>query len=139
MADVMMNTENTTSYSIDKQPGNLTRQSLAIVISLLCLALCSGCLYKGVRVAGIEPQAKKSEGNKYRILGEAEGSSSSFNLLWLLPVTPRIDYDRAVGEAINSLSGDNLINVRTWFERQIWIIGMVEILHVKGTVIQYEK
>jgi hypothetical protein len=79
------------------------------------------------------------ESIRYRVLGEAEGTSSSFNLLWIIPVTPRIDYDRAVGDAINNLRGDNLINVRTWFERQVWIIGMVEILHVKGTVIQYER
>ncbi len=134
-----MQTDNSTDYNMQKQADKLPGKSFAIVISLLCLALFSGCLYKGVRVAGVESQAKKSEGMKYRILGEAEGSSSSFNLLWLLPVTPRIDYDRAVGEAISSLRGDNLINVRTWFERQIWIIGMVEILHVKGTVIQYER
>jgi len=115
------------------------RRGLALIIGLLCLGAFSGCLYKGVRVAGMESHAKVMEGNKYNVLGEAEGTSSSFNLLWIVPVTPRIDYDRAVGEAINSLRGDNLINVRTWFERQIWIIGMVEILHVKGTVIQYEK
>jgi hypothetical protein len=119
--------------------GIVQWRSFIVAMSLLCLGVFSGCLYKGVRVAGIESHAKVMEGNKYRILGEAEGTSSSFNLLWLLPVTPRIDYDRAVGEAIKSLRGDNLINVRTWHERQIWIIGMVEILHVKGTVIQYER
>ncbi len=110
-----------------------------IVAIVLCLSISSGCLYKGIRVAGLEPQAKTMESIRYRVLGEAEGTSSSFNLLWIIPVTPRIDYDRAVGDAINNLRGDNLINVRTWFERQVWIIGMVEILHVKGTVIQYER
>ena len=134
-----MQIKDTMRYSVNKQAGKQTWGRLVIVMLLLCVGLCSGCLYKGVRVAGIESHAKVLEGNKYRILGDAEGSSSSFNLLWLLPVTPRIDYDRAVGEAVNSLRGDNLINVRTWFERQIWIIGMVEILHVKGTVIQYER
>ncbi len=110
-----------------------------IAATMLCLSICSGCLYKGLRVAGLEPQAKIIESKKYRVLGDAEGTSSCFNLLWIIPVTPRIDYDRAVGDAINNLRGDNIINVRTWFERQVWIIGMVEILHVKGTVIQYER
>jgi len=110
-----------------------------IVASIFCLSICSGCLYKGLRVAGLEPQAKTMESKKYRVLGEAEGTSSSFNLLWIIPVTPRIDYDKAVTDAINNLRGDNIINVRTWFERQVWIIGMVEILHVKGTVILYER
>jgi len=131
---------NKRNYGIAGQTGKGSRRlCLALGIALLCPGLHSGCLYKGVRVAGLEPHAKVMESNTYRVLGEAEGTSSSFHLLWIVPVTPRIDYDRAAGEAINRLRGDNLINVRTWFERQVWIIGMVEILHVKGTVIQYEK
>ena len=119
--------------------GIVQWRNVIVAMSLVCFGVFNGCLYKGIRVAGIESHAKIMENNKYKILGEAEGTSSSFNLLWLVPVTPRIDYDRAVSEAINSLHGDNLINVRTWHERQIWIIGMVEILHVKGTVVQYER
>jgi hypothetical protein len=111
----------------------------AILVILICALLPSGCVYKGVRVTGMEPQAKIFEHKKYRVLGFSEGQSSSFNLLWLIPVTPRVDYGRAAQEAIDTLRGDNLIEVRTWMERQIWILGMVEILHVKGKVIQYEK
>lgn len=111
-----------------------------IFMCVILMVALTACVYKSVRVAGLEYQAKHVEGKKtYRILGEAEGKSSSFNLLWLIPVTPRIDYDRAVGDAINNLHGDNLINVRTWLERQVWILGMIEILHVKGTVIQYDR
>ena len=110
-----------------------------IIAYIICSLLVSGCLHKSVRPTGLGPQAKVMENKKYRVLGESEGQSSSFNLLWLIPVTVRIDYDRAVNEAINSLHGDNFIDVRTWKEIQIWIVGMVEILHVKGKVIQYEK
>jgi hypothetical protein len=110
-----------------------------LIACIICSLLVSGCLHKRVRATGLGPQAKVMENKKYRVLGESEGQSSSFNLLWLIPVTVRIDYDRAVNEAINSLHGDNLIDVRTWKETQIWILGMVEILHVKGKVIQYEK
>ena len=110
-----------------------------IIACIICSILVAGCLHKRVRPTGLGPQAKVMENKKYRVLGESEGQSSSFNLLWLIPVTVRIDYDRAVNEAINSLHGDNLIEVRTWKEIQIWIVGMVEILHVKGKVIQYER
>ena len=112
----------------------------AYLLSVICIT-CSipGCLSKQVRNVGLEPQARIIENTKYRILGDSEGQSSSFNLLWIIPVTPRIDYDRAVNEAIGNLRGDNLIEVQTWLERQYWIVGMVEILHVKGKVIQYEK
>lgn len=101
-------------------------------------SILSGCLYSHTRVGGIEPQARIIDQN-YRVLGESEGKSSSFNLLWIIPVTPRVSYERAVYEAISKLSGDNLIDVRTWLERQIWFGGMVEILHVKGKVIQYTR
>jgi len=101
--------------------------------------LFSGCLYLHTRPAGLEPQAKTSGGLNYTVIGESEAQSSSFNLLWLLPVTPRISYGEAVSRAIDDKKGDDLIEVRTWIERQIWILGMVEILHVRGTVIRYEK
>ena len=112
-----------------------------IIIAAACITcsiLVSGCLHQRVRCTGIGPQAKVMENKKYRVLGESEGVSSSFNLLWFIPVTLRIDYDRAVNDAISRMKGDNLIEVRTWKEVQIWIVGMVEILHVKGKVIQYE-
>jgi hypothetical protein len=113
-----------------------------IIIIAACIIFSmfvSGCLHRRVRSTGMAPQAKVMENKKYRLLGESEGQSSSFNLLWFIPVTLRIDYDRAVNEAINRMNGDNLIEVRTWKEVQIWIVGMVEILHVKGKVIKYES
>jgi hypothetical protein len=112
---------------------------IIIAACIICSVLVSGCLHQRVRCTGLGPQAKVMENKEYRILGESEGKSSSFNLLWFIPVTLRIDYDRAVNEAINKMNGDNLIEVRTWKEVQIWIVGMVEILHVKGKVIKYEK
>jgi hypothetical protein len=111
----------------------------AAAACLICAILVSGCLHQRVRSTGIGPQAKVMENKKYRVLGESEGQSSSFNLLWFIPVTLRLDYDRAVNDAISKMNGDNLIEVRTWKEVQIWIVGMVEILHVKGKVIQYER
>ncbi|MBN2157941.1 MAG: hypothetical protein JW807_01005 [Spirochaetes bacterium] len=110
-----------------------------LVISCLLPVISTGCLYSHKRVAGLEPHARLIEARNYRVLGEYEAKSSSFNLLWIIPVTPRIDYDRAVNEAVAAMRGDNLIDVRTWMERQFWIVGMVEILHVKGKVIKYEK
>ncbi len=111
-----------------------------VAIIVWCFAILvtgSGCVRSNVRATGIEPVAKRMIPGNYRVLGETEAQSSSFNLLWVFPVTPRISYESAVNDAIARLGGDNLINVRTWIERQIWIGGMVEILHVRGTVIMY--
>jgi hypothetical protein len=109
-----------------------------LAMLLLCTVV-SGCLYSGVRVSGLEPQAKLMEQRSFSVLGESEGQSSSFNLLWIIPVTPRILYDKAVNDAVGKMRGDNLIDVRIWVERQVWILGMVEILHVKGKVIRYDR
>jgi len=115
------------------------RLPAAIACGILCTALVSGCVYMHTVPSGLEPQARTAERGVYTVIGESESQSSSFNLLWVLPVTPRIDYDATVSRAIARLKGDDLIEVRTWIERQIWILGMVEILHVKGKVIRYEK
>ena len=109
------------------------------IFCILVSVLLSGCLFFNTRPTGIEPQAKNFDNKKYAILGEAEGQSSSFNLLWVIPVTPRINYDTAVNQAIESRKGDNLIEVRTWKERQVWILGFIEILYVRGKVIRYER
>jgi hypothetical protein len=111
----------------------------AAACAAACAILATGCLYNRTRLTDISPQAKVIESGRYRVLGVSEGTSSSFNLLWFIPVTPRIDYDRAVNEAVAGMRGDNIIEVKTWIERQVWIVGLVEILHVRGTVIQYEK
>lgn len=112
--------------------------TVALTISLLSVVL-PGCLYQGFHSRGIEPQVRTIEPLPYQIVGEAEGTSSQFNLLWIIPVTPRISFDRAVSEAISAKNGDSLIDVRTWTERQVWIVGMVEVLHVKGKVVKYIK
>ncbi|TFH39212.1 MAG: hypothetical protein E4G96_09380 [Chrysiogenales bacterium] len=110
--------------------------SAALIISIIT-AFLLGCVQTRVRATGLEPNSKVMPAGEYRVLGEAEGESSSFNLLWVFPVTPRISYESAVNDAIARLGGDNLIDVRTWIERQIWFVGMVEILRVRGKVIVY--
>ena len=111
--------------------------STGMIILAIGLMVLPGCLRSGLRATGIEAQAKIVLPGAYRVLGEAEGTSSSFTLLWVFPVTPRVNYEAAVNDAITRLGGDNLINVRTWIERQFWVAGTVEIVRVRGTVIAY--
>jgi hypothetical protein len=112
---------------------------LSVTVYFISAVSVSGCLHFNTRVTGIEPQAKSLENQKYTVLGESEGQSSSFNLLWFIPVTPRMNYAAAVDQAVSSKKGDNLIDVRTWKERQVWIVGTVEILYVRGKVIRYDR
>lgn len=122
---------------MNRIPGESSTLFRAAIIVWCFAILVTGCIRSNVRATGIEPEAKRMIPGNYRVLGETEVQSSSFNLLWVFPVTPRISYESAVNDAIARLGGDNLINVRTWIERQIWIGGLVEILHVRGTVIMY--
>ena len=97
----------------------------------------TGCLYFRSHPDGIQPIAKETDYYNYEILGDAEGSSSRFALLWFIPVTPPVTYDEAVTEAIRSKGGDNLVEVTSWSETKTYIVGTVYVLHVKGKVIRY--
>ncbi len=112
-----------------------------IVLILLCLAVLiffQGCSLR-THVKGLESNARPLENKEYKVIDIAEGQSSSFHLLWNFPVTLPADYNKAIDEAIDEKGGDNLIDVRYWHERQYWIVGTIDILHVKGKVIRYEE
>jgi len=108
---------------------------IALIASVTSFS--TGCLYFKSHPLGIEQNARELEADHYEVLGTAEGSSSSFSLLWVLPVTPRASYDEAVNEAIRSQGADNLIDVTTWKSKKVYAIGTVDILHVKGKAIRY--
>ncbi len=119
----------------------MTLKNSILFVSLALLAViiftAAGCISSQIHPAGIEPSARNLYKAEYEILGTGEGQSSSFNLFWLFPVTPRINFEYAVNEAISEKGGDDLIDVRFWMEKTHWIVGTVKVLHVKGTVIRY--
>jgi len=97
----------------------------------------TGCLYSKSHPAGVEPNAKYMETVKYEVIGEGEGSASSFTLFSVIRVTPALDSSEAVDEAVKSRGGDNLIEALFTKEKRVYIIGTVDIIHVKGKVIRY--
>lgn len=113
-------------------------KKITLILILLFIPL-TGCLSSRIYPAGIEPSVSQLKDKAYEILGEAEGQASSFSLLWFITVTPRADIDRAISEAISEKGGDELIDVRWWTERKVYIVGAVEIVHVKGKVIRYTE
>jgi hypothetical protein len=38
---------------------------------------------------------------------------------------------------VQSEGGDNLVNIRYYYEHQYWLVGTVDIFSVTGTVIRY--
>jgi hypothetical protein len=122
---------------MSKVMHNIRPKRMVMTAACLLFIFNSGCLYFKNHPVGISSQAKESGSLKYEILGDGEGTSSSFTLVWFFPVTSRISYDEAVIEAIRSKGGDNLIDVTSWREKNVYIVGTVDVLHVKGKVIRY--
>jgi len=106
------------------------------LIILIIAFLLSGCTLHSYN-KGLTSEAESINNREYEVIDTAVGTSSSFRLLWLLPVTTEADYKAAIEQAVNEEGGDNLIDVQYWYERQHWIIGTVDILYVKGKVIRY--
>lgn len=116
---------------------------LLATVALFCaffLGACSGN-HAGLRranPAGLMPSLRPITG-PYKILGSAETRVSSFNLLWSVGVTGGPDFERAKRELVATKNGDDIIQVSWYLEREFWILGTVDILHITATVIQYEK
>lgn len=111
-------------------------------LPVLCVSVTlslSGCLYSKSHPAGVEPSAKYMESVKYEVIGEGEGSASSFTLFSVIRVTPPLNSSEAVDEAVKSRGGDNLIEAVFTKEKRVYIIGTVDIIHVKGKVVRYLK
>ncbi len=97
----------------------------------------TGCISWQSHAVGVETNAKFMASPHYEVLGESEGTSSSFKMFWVLPVTPAANCDEAVNDAIKRKGGDNLIEAVFTREREIYIVGTVESIYVKGKVIRY--
>ncbi len=90
---------------------------------------------------GIAPTAKplineKGKINTYEILGKGEGSASHFSLFGFIPFG-RADIDEAIQNAIESLSGDNLINTHYYVTSTWLFIGNSTAINVNGDVVKY--
>ncbi len=130
--------------SLQMRPAmNKYKTAISTIISAAIIitgaAFSTGCVYMHTYATGIKDSAEPIENNQYNILNPVYGQSSSFRLFWFIPVTPRINYNEAVDEAVLSGNGDNLIDVRMYEKRQIWILGTVDILYVEGKAIKYRE
>ncbi|HQO03813.1 MAG TPA: hypothetical protein PLI62_16240 [Spirochaetota bacterium] len=116
---------------------NIQRSGLILFLLLAMAVLPTGCLMKYTHPGGIMPSYHPMEDRAYEDAGWSTGETSSFHLLWAIPVTPALSLDRAVKEAIHAKGGDNMTDIRWWYATQHWIVGTVCVVHVKGKVIRY--
>jgi hypothetical protein len=114
------------------------RALLLCAVMTAALAGGAGCLRVYTRAGGIEPSARPIGERQFEVLDRVEAQSSAFRLLWFFPVTPPADLGAAIDQAMGKKTGDNLIDLRWWHERQVWILGTVDIVHVRGTVVRFK-
>ena len=104
---------------------------------IISIMLSAGCISFNAHPVGIQPSAKNMNSPYYEIIGEAEGISSEYKLFWLFPVTSKANTNEAIDNAIKSKGGDNLIETVITRETNIYIVGTVNNIYVKGKVIRY--
>ena len=109
---------------------------IAALALLASSVLLNGCIYVKTHPVGIIPSAKEPEPESYETIGVAEAESSAYTMLWLFPVTKPVSVGNAIETAVRSKGGDNLIGARVWNEKQIWILGTIDTIYVKGTVVR---
>lgn len=109
-------------------------------VFLACIAFhlfLIACFSISTKPGGIEPNFFPMEGKKYEIAGKASGESSSFYFLWLIPFTPQHRLEDALRMAMQEKGADNLIDIRWYVERQVWLLGTVYIIHAEGTAVRF--
>ena len=110
----------------------------AVIPVIILINLITSCVYMKTQIKGIKDCAEPLESQQYDVLNFSSGKSSTFYLFWFIPVTPRINYNEAVDEAVLGGNGDNIIDVRLYEQKQIWILGTVDILYIEGKAIKYK-
>jgi hypothetical protein len=106
------------------------------ILFALSLFAFSSCLGIRTHIKGIEPSARPLSTGKYEVIEPVEFSVSSFKLFWILQVTPDLKVQEIIEETANNKGGDNIIEMQLWHERQYWILGTIDIIHVKGKIIR---
>jgi predicted membrane protein len=113
----------------------IIKRTIGLMLFSLLFSL-SACLGIQTHVKGIEPSAHPLTTGKYEIIEPVEFQVSRFKLFWFFPVTPDLKIYETIDETVNNKGGDNLIDMQIWHERQFWILGTVDIVHIKGKIIR---
>jgi hypothetical protein len=124
------------NHTKTKKFREIPAKRITAVLLILSSFALSACLGIRTHVKGIEPSARPLSTGKYEIIEPAEFTISSFKLFWILPVTPDLKIHEIIEETVNNKGGDNLIEMQLWHERQYWILGTIDMIHVKGKIIR---
>jgi hypothetical protein len=116
--------------------NKLTSYRISCLLLIIFLISFSACIGIQKNFKGIEPSARPLTAKKYEILEPAEFQVSSFRLFWFFPVTPGLNIYETIDDTVSRKGGDNLIDMQVWHERQYWILGTIDIVHINGKIIK---
>lgn len=105
-----------------------------LICASLALILLSGC---AIIPGGVAPSNTPINGRNYTELGYAKEIDSRTYLLGLLPISGPNTIRDAIQKAIDSKSGDALINITVETYGQYWILWSRVATRVEGNVIRF--
>lgn len=113
---------------------------IILIFSLLLNLFCLGGITdRGghVRQVSYMSQVTNLNIDKPKVLGKAEGESSTFFYLGLIPATNPLSIEYAMSQAVQKIpGGDTLINVVVWHETHYYFpLGTVSVVKVEGDVV----
>ncbi len=117
---------------------------LKSLVSICLLSLNCGANIIGqngfTRQIGISSEATIVRDGSYEILGSAIGESSVFLFLGIFPMTPPLNTEYALSEAVQKIEGgQTLINLAIWHETHYYFpIGKVSVVKIEGDVIRFK-
>lgn len=123
----------------------MLRKNSRLIFLLFALNHCLGGALadKGGAIINMNhsPSATIIRSEDYKTLGESEGESSTYYLLGLIPVTPPLNIDYAMSQAVQKIpNGSSMVNVRTWIESHYYFpVGKVLVLKVKGDIVDLKQ
>ena len=117
------------------------------LFKLLPLLLYFNCgfnllkINKTYRDVSILNEARIIREVNYQIIEKAEGEHSQFYFLYIFPVTPHLDMEYALSQAVQKVeNGESIVNLKIWHETHNYFpLGKVSVVKVEGDVIKYNK
>ena len=103
-------------------------------ISILLILMPSCATSPG----GIAASTTPINGREYKVLGNVSETSSRVALLGVLPISGKNSTRDAIESAIESKSGDAMINVTVDAHHEFWLLFTRMVTSIEGDVIKFE-
>lgn len=115
-----------------------------LLIFIFQIPHCAGAgLERGghSRVIRMAPQATIIRSSEYEVLGVAEGEASTLYLFGFLPVTPPLNPEYALSQAVQKFEGgQSMVDLVIWHETHYYFpLGIVSVWKVEGKVVSFQK